>query len=181
MIRSRFINCLDDRLKSHCRVTIVPADIVQLPDDNEEEPPRSTRGRGRASTTSRSLSKRAPSSRMSNPPSKPVVQELGGSPRVGVSFAVPLSTAQPLMSTAQAIGPTGQPQTLIPPAVSPTPASIEFTLHHVPEDQTGVAKEAMIQAGLMMDRLKVVYESSKAAYDASSALQANVQVNMIVS
>ena len=35
-------------------------------------------------------------------------------------------------------------------------------------------KEAIIQAGLMMERLKVVYESSKAAYDASSALHANV-------
>ena len=54
-------------------------------------------------------------------------------------------------------------------------------MHHVPEDQVGVAKEAMIQAGLMMDRLKVVYDTSKAAYDASYALQANVQVSGIVS
>ena len=54
-------------------------------------------------------------------------------------------------------------------------------MHHVLEDQVGVAKEAMIQAGLMMDRLKVVYDTSKAAYDASSALQANVRVSGIIS
>ena len=101
-----------------------------------------------------------------------MVQDLGGSSRTVVTFVVPLSTAQPSSSTVQASNPTGASPTLVP---------IEFTLHHVPEDQTGAAKEAMIQAGLMMDRLKVVYESSKAAYDASSALQANVQVNMIVS
>ena len=58
---------------------------------------------------------------------------------------------------------------------------LHFVLHHIPEDQTGAAKEAMIQAGLMMDRLKVVYENSKAAYDASSALQTNVRVSGIVS
>ncbi|XP_048547408.1 uncharacterized protein LOC125541634 [Triticum urartu] len=33
----------------------------------------------------------------------------------------------------------------------------------------------MLQAGLMMDQLKVVYNNSKAAYDASSALQANLR------
>ena len=54
-------------------------------------------------------------------------------------------------------------------------------MHHVPEDQVGVAKEAMIQAGLMMDRLKVVFDTSKATYDASSALQAKVRVSGIVS
>lgn len=162
-------------------MAIVSADIIQLPDEDEEEPPKDTGGKGRASTISRRLSKRVPSSRASHPPSEPDLQELGNSSRAGVSFADPLSTVQPPVSIAQTSGPTGQPQTLIPPAASPTPVSTEFTLHHVPEDQTGAAKEAMIQAGLMMERLKVVYESSKAAYDASSALQTNVRVSTIVS
>ena len=70
---------------------------------------------------------------------------------------------------------------MIPPAATPTLVSTRFPLHLVPEDQTGAAKEAMIQDGLMMDQLKVVYETSKAAYDASSALHTNVRVSTIVS
>jgi hypothetical protein len=70
---------------------------------------------------------------------------------------------------------------MIPPAASPTPASNVFVLHHVPEDQTGASKEAMIQTSLMIHHLKEVYEGSKLAYDASTALQANVRVSAIVS
>ncbi|XBH85515.1 hypothetical protein VPH35_073419 [Triticum aestivum] len=50
-----------------------------------------------------------------------------------------------------------------------------FTTHHVPEDQAGAAKEAIRQAGLMMEQLKTIRDASQAAYDASSALQSNVQ------
>ena len=49
-------------------------------------------------------------------------------------------------------------------------------MHHVPEDQVGAAKEDIRQAGIMMEQMKVVREASQAAYDASSALQSNVQV-----
>src|SRR6266566_2932542 len=56
-----------------------------------------------------------------------------------------------------------------------------FSLHRVPEDQTGAAKEAMMQAAHMMRRTKEAYEASKLAYDASSALRANVQVSALVS
>ena len=41
----------------------------------------------------------------------------------------------------------------------------------------GAAKEAIRQAGIMMEQVKVVREASQAAYDASSALQSNVQVS----
>ena len=54
-------------------------------------------------------------------------------------------------------------------------------MHHIPEDQVGAAKEVMIQAGLMMERMKVVYENSNAAYDASSALETHVRVSTIIS
>ena len=49
-----------------------------------------------------------------------------------------------------------------------------FTTHHVPEDQAGAVKEAIRQAGLMMEQLKTIRDASQAAYDASSALQSNV-------
>ena len=74
-----------------------------------------------------------------------------------------------------------QPQASAPLATSSVPPAPLFVAHHVPEAQVGAAKEAMIQAGLMMDRMKVVYETSKAAYDASSALQTNIRVSGIVS
>ena len=67
------------------------------------------------------------------------------------------------------------------PVTLAVPTTPLFVTHHVPEDQVGAAKEAMIQAGLTMDRMKVVYETSKAAYDASSAIQTNVRVFGIVS
>nr|XP_040251980.1 dynactin subunit 1-like [Aegilops tauschii subsp. strangulata] len=43
------------------------------------------------------------------------------------------------------------------------------------EDQVSAAKEAIRQASLMMEQMKVVREARQAAYDASSALQTNVQ------
>ena len=89
-----------------------------------------------------------------------------------MTFDVPLLTAQPATSITPIPNPVSTPQTR---------ALTQFTLHNVPEDQTGAGKEAMIQAGLMMQRLKEVYESSKLAYDASTSLQANVRVSAIVS
>lgn len=90
---------------------------------------------------------------------EPVIQEAGDANRTSVTLDVPLSSAQPSASTAQT------------PADPPS----LFTAHHVPEDQVGAAKEAIRQAGIMMEQMKVVREASQAAYDASSALQSNVQ------
>ena len=52
-----------------------------------------------------------------------------------------------------------------------------FTTHYVPEDQASAAKEAIRQAGVMMEQVKAIPEASQVAYDASSALQSNVQVS----
>ncbi|XBI10014.1 hypothetical protein VPH35_137418 [Triticum aestivum] len=146
--------------------SINATNIIQLQDDDDEDvPQRSTGRRGRA------LSKKAPASRASRPASERIVQQLDDPVWATVSFVDPLSTDQPSASTIQTSGPTAQPQAPTPPATSSAP----FVMHHVPEDQVGAAKEAMIQAALMMDRLKVVSDTSKAAYDASSALQANVR------
>ena len=82
-------------------------------------------------------------------PEIPTAEE-GNTTRHTVSFADPLTSAQ-------------QPSL--------------FTTHHVPEDQAGAAKEAIRQAGIMMEQLKTIRDASQAAYDASSALQSNVQVS----
>ena len=86
-----------------------------------------------------------------------LVQEGGEVTRHSVSFAVPLMSARTSSSTAD------------PPSL--------FATHHVPEDQVGVAKEAIRQARIMMEQVKAIRQASQAAYDASSALQSNVQVS----
>ena len=85
------------------------------------------------------------------------VQDGGNIAPNSVSFVVPLTSARPSSSTAD------------PPSL--------FATHHVPEDLAGAAKEAIRQAGIMMEQVKVIREASQAAYDASSALQSNVQVS----
>ena len=74
-----------------------------------------------------------------------------------MTFAVPLTSVRPSSSTAE------------PPSF--------FATHHVPEDQASAAKEAIRQAGIMNEQVKAIREASQAAYDASSALQSNVQVS----
>ena len=86
-----------------------------------------------------------------------LVAEEENTTRHTVSFAVPLTSAHPASSSA------AQPSL--------------FSTHYVPEDQASAAKEAIRQAGVMMEQVKAIREASQAAYDASSALQSNVQVN----
>ena len=74
-----------------------------------------------------------------------------------MSFAVPLTSARPSSSSAA--------QPLI------------FSTYPVPEDQASASREAIRQAGVMMEQVKAIREASQAAYDASSALQSNVQVS----
>ena len=100
----------------------------------------------------------------STPVSEPVIQQSGDLNRAFVTFADPVSTEHPSSSTVQV------------PALSVQLHASDplFVTHHVPEDQVGVSKEAIRQAGLMMEQMKMVHEASKAAYDASAALQTNV-------
>ena len=85
------------------------------------------------------------------------VQDGGSTTQNSVSCAVPLMSARPSLPTTD------------PPSL--------FATHHVPEDQTVAAKEAIRQAGIMMEQVKAIREASQAAYDASSTLQSNVQLS----
>ena len=88
---------------------------------------------------------------------KTLVPEGGNIAWATMSFAVPLTSVRP-------------------PSSSVDPPSL-FSTHHAPEDQAGAAKEAIRQAGVMMEQVKAIRDASQAAYDASSALQSNVQVS----
>ena len=95
------------------------------------------------------------------PAPEAVVQEGGNTSRTSVTFVVPLTSAQPSSSTAQAL--------VDPPSF--------FATNQAPEDQVSAAKEAIHQAGLVMEQTKAARDASQAAYDISSALQQNVQVS----
>ena len=126
---------------------VAPPHVIDLPDDDDDGPLRVRRHK-RAS---------ADKTPQSAPASEAVARDGGDTTRASVTFAVPLASARPSTSTVN------------PPSL--------FATHHVPEDQVGAAKEAIRQAGIMMEQVKVVREASQAAYDASSALQSNVQVS----
>ena len=90
-----------------------------------------------------------------------VVQGGDNTARTTVTFAEPLTTARPSSSTA-------------PPLVDPPSF---FAAYPTPEDQVSAAKEAIRQAGLVMEQTKAARDASQAAYDISSTLQQNVQVS----
>ena len=123
--------------------------VIDLPDD-DKEPERPLTRKSRQAPTSEAL--------QSTQRAEPVVQDAGDANRGSVTFVVPLSSALPSLSTAQA--------PVDPPSV--------FATHHVPEDEVNAAKEAIRQAGIMMEKMKTVRDASQATYHASSALQSNV-------
>ena len=84
----------------------------------------------------------------------------GDTTRASVTFTIPLTSVRPSASTVD-------------------PSSL-FAAYPVPEDQAAAAKEAIRQAGVMMEQVKMAREASQAAYDASSALQSNVQVSRLL-
>ena len=93
---------------------------------------------------------------------QPVIKQSGDPIRAPISFADPVSTDCPSTSTAQDLAPFVQLQTSDPLAASTVPPTPLFVIHHVLEDPVSAAKEAIRQACLMMERVKVVHKASKA-------------------
>ena len=52
-----------------------------------------------------------------------------------------------------------------------------FVAYQTPDDSPSAAREALRQVSLVMEQVKVVHEASQVAYNASTALQTNVQVS----
>src|SRR3954462_3822007 len=129
---------------------VAPPHVIDLPDDDDNEPLRVRRNR-------RAAAGKTP---QSAPTSEAVARDGGDTTRASVTFADPLTSVRPSASTAN------------PPSL--------FATYPVPEDQVGATKEAIRQAGIMMEQVKVVWDASQAAYDASSALQSNVQVSRLI-
>ena len=105
-----------------------------------------------------------------------VVQQLEDASKVSVTSTDLVSSARPASSTAPELVSTIQLHASDLQAAASGPSVPFFATHHVPESQSDAAAEAIRQADIMMEWVKVVHESSQAAYDASAALRANVQV-----
>ena len=114
--------------------------VIDLPDDDDEEPRRQRRSKKTF----------AGKAAQDVPAPETLVVEGDNVTRPTVTFAVPLTSARPSSLSA------AQPSL--------------FSTYPVPEDQASAAKEAMRQAGVMMEQVKAIREASQAAYDASSAL-----------
>ena len=98
---------------------------------------------------------------------EPVIQQPEDVTRASVTFADPVSSERPTSSTAPVFASTIQPHASELQAAATGPPTPFFTTHHVPEGQADAATEAIRQAGIMMERVKVVHENSQAAHDAS--------------
>ena len=144
-----------------------PPNVIELPDDDEDV---SLRPRKSKKITASRIS-------WSEPATEPIVQRPEDASRASVTFAVPMSSEHPAPSTVPVFSSAIQPHALEPQAAASGPSVPFFTTYHVPESQSDAAAEANRQAGVMMERMKVVHGNSQAAYNASAALRGNVQVN----
>ena len=151
-----------------------PPNVIDLPDDDEEMSQQPLERRSRTS------GRKAPAGKKSQTTSVPEqsTQRSGDPHRASVTFADPTSTRHPSASAAQASGSALQLHASDPQAAATDSPSPIFATHHVLEDPAAAAREAICQAGLMMEQMKVVHEASQAAYDASSTLHTNDQVNV---
>ena len=149
---------------------MIADEIIELEDD--EEPQRGAEGEAMLLEAPRVRTRRTSSRQTPR----------GSTAATPLALVASLSSAPPATSilvTSTLVGQSQAPPAA--PVTAPARSTPAYPLYHVPEDQTGAAKEAMIQAGQMMLRTKEAYDASKLAYDASSALQANVRVSGIVS
>ena len=146
-----------------------PPNVIELTDDDADVPLRPRRNKkASARKTSQSI-----------PAAEPVVQQPEDVSRASVTFTDPVSRKCPTSSTVPVLASTVQLHSLEFQADVSGPSVPFFTTHHVPKSWAEAAAEAIRQASIMMEGVKVMHENSQAAYDASAALRANVQVSWL--
>ena len=146
-----------------------PLNAIELPDDDEDVVPRPGRSK-KAATGKISQSELV---------TEPTVQQPEDAGRASVTFVVPALSERLAKSTVPVFPSAVQPHASELQAAASGPSAPFFTNYHVPESQSDAAVEAIHQANVMMERMKTVHENNQAAYDASAALRANVQVSWL--
>ena len=66
-------------------------------------------------------------------------------------------------------------------SVVPGPSTVQYDARHLPEDQVGAAKEAMVQVELMVGDAKGAYDSITSLYKRSLELRDDIRVSALVS
>ena len=140
-----------------------------LPDDEEEEVPLQERRKKSGGSSRRKLEVQVP---QSTPAPEVIV-------RTNVTFANPLTTDRPSGSTAQTPAAPVQLHSSDPATTSTPLEPSLFATYQTPDDSPGAAREALRQVNLVMEQVKVMHEASQIAYNASTALQTNVQVSKL--
>ena len=162
-----------DRVSDIFSFSAVPQEVVVLPDD-EEEVPLQERKRRSGSAGRRRLEVQIPQLMSAL---EAVVERSGGPVRTNVTFASPLTTDRPASSTV----PTPAALVQLHASDSATAqAALQpslFAVYQTPDDSPSEAREALRQVNLVMEQVKVVHEARQVAYNATSSLQANVQVS----
>lgn len=90
---------------------------------------------------------------------------------------VPSTEAMPLAAEPTGAG-LGMPKES--PVVS-GPSTVQYDARHLPEDQVGAAKEAMVQVELMVGDAKGAYDSIASLYKRSLELWDDIRVSALVS
>ena len=143
--------------------------VIEHPDDDEDVIPRPRR------------SKKAAAGKVSQSElaTEPTVQQPEDAGRASIIFVVPVSSERLAPSTVP-VSPSVVPSHASKvQAAAPGSSALFFTSYPVSENQSAAAAKAIRQANVMMERMKTVHENSQAAYDASAALRANVQVSRL--
>ena len=146
-----------------------PPNVIDLPDDDEDVALKPRK------------SKKVAAGKMyrQGPTTTPPVRQSEDAVRASVTFAAPLSSEHPTPSTASLIPSVVQLHATELQAAAPGSYAHFFTSYPVPDNQSEAAAEPIRQADVMMERMNTVHENSQAAYDASAALRANVQVRKL--
>ena len=140
-----------------------------LPNDDEVEAPLQERRKKSGGSSRRKLEVQVP---QSTPAPEVIV-------RTNVTFANPLTTNRPSGSTAQTPAAPVQLHSSDPVSASTTLEPSLFATYQTPDDSLGAAREALRQVNLVIEQVKVMHEASQVAYNASTALRTNVQVNKL--
>ena len=146
-----------------------PPNVIELPDDDEDVAPRPRKN------------KKVAAGKTSQPglTTELTIQQHEDAGGASVTFVVPLSNERPAPSIVPVFPSAAQPHASELQAAASGPSAPFFTNYDVPESQSDAVADAIRQANVMMERMKTVHENSQAAYDASTALRANVQVSWL--
>ena len=66
-------------------------------------------------------------------------------------------------------------------SIVPGPLTVQYDARHLPKDQVGAAKEAMVQVELMVGDAKGAYDSIASLYKKSLELRDDIRVSALVS